>query len=605
MGCNVKEKPPRGRKHRHSSALTAGKLTVPDPNPNPPNPSPNSFPNPNPSPNPNSFDESGWGYCTEEQLEELLLKNLDYVYKEALARLISLNYDENLALRALLSNGHCYGSMDVLSNVLHNAIAFLNSSSGEDSSASAAVAFSDLRHLQEYSLAGMVCLLQQVRPHLSRGDAMWCLLMSELHVGRATTIEIPSPAAPPPCKMHADSKLISRRKVVPRSKAAAVAAETEESDIVAMVMESLENMSIREEEEEEEEEKPEDQKREMILDLVKQIRELENQVNERKEWAQQKAVQAAKKLSNDLTELKVLRMEREENQRVKKGKQALEDSTMKRLAEMEGALKKASGQVDRANALVHRLEAENAEIRAEMEACKLSAAESAATCLEVAKRERRCLKRLIAWEKQRERLQGEVAVEREGIARLQRQLEEVFVAQKEAEVKWRQETKAKERAITLVEEERRAKEAADASIKREHETLRRKNEIDFQRHKDDIHRLEEEIFRLRASAGPTQPPTPCPNTLSTGDSEISKSAKETNIKLGQGFNKPKDPSQMVNRNRECVLCMKDEVSVVFLPCAHQVVCTSCNEDHERRAKTTCPCCNAHIEERIHVYGATS
>ncbi|KAJ6797358.1 MND1-interacting protein 1-like [Iris pallida] len=594
MGCNVKEKPLRGRKHRHSS-LAAGKITAPS------DPNPNSSPNPNP--NPNSFDESGWGYCTEEQLEELLLKNLDYVYKEALSRLVSLNYDESLALSALLSNGHCYGSMDVLSNVLHNAIAFLNSAaaSGEDSSSSHA-AFSDLRHLQEYSLAGMVCLLQQVRPSLSRGDAMWCLLMSELHVGRAATIEIPSSSPPPSpaCKFHADPKPILRRKVVPRPKASTAAPE--EADIIATVMKSLENMSIGREEEEEE---PEDQKREMILDLVKQIRDLENQVKERKEWAQQKAVQAAKKLSNDLTELKVLRMEREENQRVKKGKQVLEDSTMKRLAEMEGALKKASGQVDRANVAVHRLEAENAEIRAEMEACKLSAAESAAACLEVAKRERRCLKRLLAWEKQRERLQGEVTVEREGITQLQRQLEEVFVAQKEAEVKWRQETKAKEQAIQLVEEERRAKEAADASIKRKHEALRRKVEIDFQRHKDDMHRLEEELLRLRASASPTLPPTPSPTALSTGDSEISKPAKETNVKLGQGFNKPKDSSQTANRNRECVACMKDEVSVVFLPCAHQVMCTSCNEDHERRGKTTCPCCSIRIEERIHVYGATS
>ncbi|THG05039.1 hypothetical protein TEA_027711 [Camellia sinensis var. sinensis] len=57
----------------------------------------------------------------------------------------------------------------------------------------------------------------------------------------------------------------------------------------------------------------------------------------------QKAMQAARKLSNDLTELKMLRMEREETQRLKKGKQTLEDTTMKRLSEMENALRKANG----------------------------------------------------------------------------------------------------------------------------------------------------------------------------------------------------------------------------------------------------------------------
>ncbi|MCI81071.1 MND1-interacting protein 1-like, partial [Trifolium medium] len=59
----------------------------------------------------------------------------------------------------------------------------------------AELVFSDLRQLEEYSLAGMVCLLQQVRPNLSKGDAMWCLLMSDLHVGKASTMEIPVPGS--------------------------------------------------------------------------------------------------------------------------------------------------------------------------------------------------------------------------------------------------------------------------------------------------------------------------------------------------------------------------------------------------------------------------
>lgn len=51
---------------------------------------------------------------------------------------------------------------------------------------------------------------------------------------------------------------------------------------------------------------------------------------------------------------------------------------------MENALKKVSEQVDRANAVVRQLEAENpenAEMRAEIEASKLSASESATTCI--------------------------------------------------------------------------------------------------------------------------------------------------------------------------------------------------------------------------------
>jgi len=178
----------------------------------------------------------------------------------------------------------------------------------------------------------------------------------------------------------------------------------------------------------------EDQKDEIILTLFHQVRDLEKQVKERKEWAHEKALQAAKKLSNDLTELKLFRMEREETQRLKKGKQTLEDTTMKRLSEMENALRKASSQVDRANAAVKQLEIENAEIRAEMEAFKLSASESVTTCLEVAKREKKSLKRLLAWEKQKMKLQEEIAAEKQKVADLQQQLVQIHAAQKEAEV---------------------------------------------------------------------------------------------------------------------------------------------------------------------------
>lgn len=61
---------------------------------------------------------------------------------------------------------------------------------------------------------------------------------------------------------------------------------------------------------------------------------------------------AAMKLINDLTELKMLWMEREETQTLKKGKQASEDTTMKRLTDIETALRKASHRVDRANLAV-------------------------------------------------------------------------------------------------------------------------------------------------------------------------------------------------------------------------------------------------------------
>lgn len=102
---------------------------------------------------------------------------------------------------------------------------------------------------------------------------------------------------------------------------AAATSDTVENDSLAAsavdsVLRSLEGMSLWDN-------GVEDPKKEMILNVIRQVQNREAQVKERKEWAQQKALQAAR------TELRVLRMEREENQHLKKGKQALEDTTMK------------------------------------------------------------------------------------------------------------------------------------------------------------------------------------------------------------------------------------------------------------------------------------
>ncbi|PWA48819.1 RING/U-box superfamily protein [Artemisia annua] len=644
------------------------------------------------------FANNGWGYCTEEQLEEILLKNLEFLYNEAIVKLVALGYDEDVALKAILRNGHCYGGMDVLTNILHNSLAYLNNGSdGEESEH----VFSDLRELEEYSLAGMVCLLQQIKPHLSKGDAMWCLLMSDLHVGRASVMEIPVNGSgngnvngssessgdvgnnvgsnekvggdsvgvtPALCRFHggwgfgnggtadfpmnrflsyAASEMSLRREIecpkrfnlTPSMKmllkrnvamfAAGYRANNKDAqvgssslsnghsshlsnvvetssekveeaqsvknqEVVNMMLSKFRDMNL----EGDMEYVPEDQKDEMILSLMHQIKDLEKQVKERKEWAHQKAMQAARKLSHDLTELKMLRMEREETQRLKQGKSTVDDPTMKKLSEMETALRKASGQVDRANAAVRRLETENAEIRAEMEASKLSASESVNTCLEVARREKKYLKRLLAWEKQRVKLQDDIAAEKRRITELQEEMVQVEAAKKTAEAKWKQEQKAKEHAVTRVEEERRLKEAAEANNKRKHEALRSKIELDFQRHKDDLQRLEQELSRLKMS----------PNSdKQSSNLSVTESGPTIARMLHELDNLDDLDEKEGGVSRECIICLKDEVSVVFLPCAHQVLCATCNDEYGNgtKGKATCPICRVAIEQRIRVFGASS
>ncbi|OIW10879.1 hypothetical protein TanjilG_27825 [Lupinus angustifolius] len=640
--------------------------------------------NPNPIPNQNpNFGSSGWGLCTEEQLEQILSKNMENVYKDAVSKLVALGYDEDVALKAILQNGYCHNGMDVLTNILHNALGYLSSNESEsDSEFESQTVFSDLKELERYTLAAMLSLLQQVRPNLSRGDAMWCLLVTDFHVEKAATIQIPVPDGnavetgstdnsknifglmpPPLCTFHEgwgfgnggtsqmalqlqrDIELPKRFNLSPQMKsllkrnvAMFAAGFRANSNQLQIQPKAVPNSSTASSNSEFPAEKPgdshnlnnldavnsvllskfpnlnldekldfvaEDKKGEVIVTLFRQIKDLEKQVKDRKEWAHQKAMQAARKLSGDLTELKTLRMERDETQKLKKGKRTLEDTTMKRLSEMENNLRKASGQVDQANAAVRKLEIENAEIKAEMEASKLSASESATACLQVAKREKKCLKKLLAWEKQKAKMQQEISDEKQKISEIQEQLARIKQRQKEAEVKIGEELKAKEEALALIEEERRAKEAAEANNKRNLKALCLNIEIDFQRRKDDILRLEQELARLKASAQSANLHHKS-NTSRTSESEGAKLQREAIAKLIQDFKNMEDFSEKeVSSDRQCIICKKDEVSIVLLPCAHQVMCVSCSEEYGRKGRAACPCCRVPIEQRIRVFGASS
>ncbi|XP_010516707.1 PREDICTED: MND1-interacting protein 1-like [Camelina sativa] len=665
-----------------------------------------SCPESNPSGN---FEENGWGYCTEEQLEDILLKHLEYLYNEAISKLVGLGYDEDVALRAVLSNGYCYGGMDVMSNILHNSLAYLKSSTGEgsneDNEDHSETVFTDLRQLEEYSLAGMVYLLQQVKPQLSKGDAMWCLLMSELHVGRASTMDLPSSGkgnnssnvegvdgstsstvngvggvgsviTPALCRFHGGwgfgngsgpkfsgngfslcgEELTLKREIdCPRrfnlspsmksllrenvaafaagyrasmeqkkqmqmqsdtsgnslSCTAASAAKLSEmceqprksgsEECVSSVLEKFRDLNL----DDNADSAPEELKDDALIGLLHQVQDLKKQLKDRKDWAQKKAMQAAQKVSDELTELKTLRSEREETQRLKKGKQTREDSTLKNLSEMENALRKASGQVDKASAIARALEHENAEIRAEMEASKLSASESLTACIEASKKEKKSLKKHVAWEKQKMKLQDEITAEKEKIKALHRNLAQIRQEEKEYEAKWRQEQKAKEQALAQVEEEQRSKEATEACNKRKVETLRLKIEIDFQRHKDDLQRLEQELSRLN-KASSTDTSLQSNNTSHTkGKSDKSKGEAMSNKLLEDLDKLDGSYEKEANCDRECLICMKDEVSVMFLPCAHQVVCASCSDSFMGGSNATCPCCRAPVQQRIRVFGASS
>ncbi|KAG8056573.1 hypothetical protein GUJ93_ZPchr0002g26441 [Zizania palustris] len=433
-------------------------------------------------------DTAPWGRATADELEDRLLRRLEEAYAAALARLADLGYCEEAALHAVLRAGHCYGKLgDPVANIVANARVFLS----DPDHAGGAGGFADLRRLEEYSLAGLVCLLQSSRPSLSRSEAMWCLLSCDLRLDQAISMganftdeptpavssaesgKLPPSAMPPAqrgyCHYHTTtapaapdttpfdpdnfmrfamrqdgvSGVISCIKTTwSRSNGAApdvqvqtnqpVAVKLSTEEIIESIVTELEALDI------DKNDAPDgksDPKNEMVRDLIKQTREMEALLKERKEWAQQKAIQAARKLGADLTELRVLRMQHDENQRRKKDKQEMEDDTMKRLTQLENELKRKSGQLDRSNATVQRLEMENAEIRAEMEAAKLSASESERQCQKLLKKEKKDSKKLEMWDRQKAKLRGDIAECKAKITQADRELAEVNKGIKNMEVR--------------------------------------------------------------------------------------------------------------------------------------------------------------------------
>ncbi|KAM7485167.1 hypothetical protein LguiA_001176 [Lonicera macranthoides] len=751
------------------------------------------------------FHDADWSDLTESQLEELVLCNLDTIFKSAIKKIVACGYTEEIATKAVLRSGLCYGFKDTVSNIVDNTLAFLKN--GQEVDQSREHYFEDLQQMEKYILAELVCVLREVRPFFSTGDAMWCLLICDMNVSLACAMDsdpfsnlvgegdtngtssvysqpqsrteakssenVPTASKPShsiscthssqsevspvarvantkpksssvlngllaekedpnspsdtidksfsaagtsqshdpeekftggrkisgitkkeyilrqksirleksyrtygskgasrsgklssfgglmldkKLKSVSDSGLNLKNASIKISKAMGVdlpqqtvhnnlssnvalpspatfgletvnntvstpprnnipstlpstngppalsAAETELSlSLPVKTGDKSLGLCV-----------PKDRKDEIILKLVPRVRELQSQLQEWTEWANQKVMQAARRLSKDKAELKTLRQEKEEVERLKKEKQTLEESTMKKLCEMENALCKASGQVDRANAAVRRLEMENITLRQQMEGAKLRAAESAANCQEVSKREKKTMMKFQSWEKQKTFLQEELVAEKRKLGLLQQELEHAKDLRDQLEAKWKQEEKAKEELLTQATTFKKDREQIEASTKSKEDGIRLKAEKNLQRYKDDIEKLEKELSQLRLKTdsskiaalrrgidGSYNKATDLKTSLTPSESQILYISK-----MVKDF-KEYSASGGVKRERECVMCLSEEMSVVFLPCAHQVVCSNCNELHEKQGMKDCPSCRGPIQRRISVRYASS
>lgn len=166
------------------------------------------------------------------------------------------------------------------------------------------------------------------------------------------------------------------------------------------------------------------------------------------------------------------------------------------------------------------------------------------------------------------------------------------------QVKLRHEKDVKNEALAQADSERKEREQIEASAKSKEDMIRMKGETDLERFKDEIRKLENEIMQLRLKTDSSKIAAlkwgldgSCVSSLS--DNRDTRSLYTSDIAYLQDVY-----GGDVQRERECVMCLTEEMSVVFLPCAHQVVCTKCNELHLRQGMKDCPSCRAPIQQRI-------
>ncbi|XP_010430601.1 PREDICTED: putative E3 ubiquitin-protein ligase RF298 isoform X1 [Camelina sativa] len=344
---------------------------------------------------------------------------------------------------------------------------------------------------------------------------------------------------------------------------------------------------------------PRNKRDELILKLVPRMKDLQKELQDWTDWANQKVKQATVRLLKDQPELKALRKEKEEAEEFRKEKQLLEENTMKRRSEMELALNNATNQIERANNTVRRLELEQSLLKRERDAANIRAAESAESCREAKERVQRSLKNAQSWEGQKVLLQEELKSQRNKVAELQQEVAKAKTRQNQIEATWKQEKAAKGKLAAQAAALKKERVKLEEFGKAEEERIKTKAENDVKYYIENIKRLESEISKLELKSdglkiaalkkgidgnksGMNHTTTTKANTMAGAKVWENNHGEESKIK----------------RERECVMCLCEEMSVIFLPCAHQVLCSKCNQLHEKEAMEDCPSCRAKIQRRI-------
>lgn len=351
---------------------------------------------------------------------------------------------------------------------------------------------------------------------------------------------------------------------------------------------------------------PQNRKEELLLVLLAKKEAHEKEIQHWSDWTTAMVRQAAQRLGKDKEELKTLRQEKEEEEKLMNDKQILEENTMKRLSEMECALTNANAQTEMANSSVSKLEQKNSAMKQKLESARLLALKSSVELQEIVLKEHATLKKAQLSDSEKEVLLENLKSHKNKVAKLQKDLKKAEALYKQSEALWKQEEREKEKILAQTSSIRKERERLEALAKEERRKIRQKADCELQKYKDNMKDPEEQISKLRMECESSRVAALREGinwsygSHPTGNNIPAKSGHLTPnmYKRLPVFQEISRSASVREKNRECTMCMAEDIYVIFLPCAHQVLCEECNQRHEKEGVTTCPLCRAVIQARF-------
>lgn len=125
-----------------------------------------------------------WSDPIASQLEELLLSNLQAIFRCALKQVVELGFDEKLAEMSLSRRALYIEEGDPVTNIVDQTVNVLK---GKEDATD--FVFESFQHLLQYTVVEMISVVREVRPSLTVGEAMWVLLICDLNLSLACAMQ--------------------------------------------------------------------------------------------------------------------------------------------------------------------------------------------------------------------------------------------------------------------------------------------------------------------------------------------------------------------------------------------------------------------------------